>query len=221
MLTGNRLILVLALAAVLVSRRVEAQGSARPQSGDDERPADERLSPRYSLSDWMRSQTAQRMGIEQRPSPAQVGAMEWASGFLERLSDAAGVRLRITGGWRSPALNDAVGGSKRCPGGAAATSQLAYDRGCGSDHMSNPAGSRIGVDVMASGYSSRELAELVARVAAAEGMPIAQIVHYQPGRSNHTHLSFRRSVGGREVLFAPVGGGYEVDSDLTELLRGD
>jgi len=74
---------------------------------------------------------------------------------------------------------------------------------------------------MASGYSSRELAELVARVAAAEGMPIAQIVHYQTGRSNHTHLSFRRSVGGREVLFAPVGGGYEVDSDLTELLRGD
>lgn len=77
------------------------------------------LSKSFTLDDFTRSATAKRLGIDNTPSPEVLERLKVLAGVLEYLEDALGITLKISSGYRSPALNKAVGGvetSGHCKG---------------------------------------------------------------------------------------------------------
>ena len=97
----------------------------------------ERLSEHFALAEFTRSNKAQALGINNNPS---AEAVEWmkqlVKNILEPLRQAWGQPIFVTSGYRSPALNRAVGGvrnSQHCLGQAADIvadlSLLNYDLG--------------------------------------------------------------------------------------------
>ena len=70
-----------------------------------------RLSPHFRLGEFTRSITAERLGISNQPDYEQLLAMKHlCREVLEPLREFHGGPIRITSGFRSPELNDAVGG---------------------------------------------------------------------------------------------------------------
>jgi zinc D-Ala-D-Ala carboxypeptidase len=81
-----------------------------------------RLSKNFTLSEFTRSATASRKGIDNTPSAKDiVNLQHLVSKILQPMRNALGP-IRITSGYRSPALNRAIGGSTKsqhCKGQAA------------------------------------------------------------------------------------------------------
>ena len=72
---------------------------------------DVQLSPHFRLSEFLRSDTAQKQGLYQVPPPAVVERLrELCVELLEPVRASVGP-LRVTSGYRRPAVNSAVGGS--------------------------------------------------------------------------------------------------------------
>lgn len=70
-----------------------------------------RLTRNFTLRELTRSTTAQRKGIDNTPSDTViVNLLALAQNVLQPLRDHAGEPLTINSGYRSPALNRAVGG---------------------------------------------------------------------------------------------------------------
>lgn len=70
-----------------------------------------RLSPHFRLGEFTKSITAERLGISNQPDYEQVLAMKHlCREVLEPLRKYYGGPIRITSGFRSMALNQAVGG---------------------------------------------------------------------------------------------------------------
>ena len=70
-----------------------------------------RLSPHFTLGEFTKSITAERLGIRNEPNYEQVLAMrQLCQEVLEPLRQHYGQPIRITSGFRCPELNDAVGG---------------------------------------------------------------------------------------------------------------
>lgn len=71
------------------------------------------LSDNFSLAEFTSSQTATRRGINNNPTVAHRLAMSaLCNAILEPLRAHFGRPVRITSGYRSKALNDAIGGSQ-------------------------------------------------------------------------------------------------------------
>ena len=65
------------------------------------------LSPHFTLAEMCESQTAQKHGIANIPSPEAVANLRrLCEGTLEPLRDAIGLPIIITSGFRTKALND-------------------------------------------------------------------------------------------------------------------
>jgi zinc D-Ala-D-Ala carboxypeptidase len=70
------------------------------------------ISEHFTLAELTRSQTAQRKGIGNMPTPEHVQNLELlCKEVLEPLRKLYGKPIRISSGYRSAALNKAVGGS--------------------------------------------------------------------------------------------------------------
>ena len=82
-----------------------------------------RLTPHFSLEELTRSMTARKRGIPNEPDQAALQSLTiLATEVLEPLRIHLGVPILVTSGYRSPELNEAIGGSKRsmhCYGAAA------------------------------------------------------------------------------------------------------
>ena len=80
------------------------------------------LSRHFSLAEFLRSQTATRLGIDNTPGPDQIDNLTWLCvRVLQPLRDHFGP-VTITSGYRCPALNARIGGSassQHCHGEAA------------------------------------------------------------------------------------------------------
>ncbi|MEO9625855.1 MAG: D-Ala-D-Ala carboxypeptidase family metallohydrolase [Qipengyuania citrea] len=74
-----------------------------------------KLSPHFTLEEFTRSATARRLNIDNTPGDHEVLAMiELCSRVLEPVrAHFGGKPVRVTSGYRSPALNKAVGSSWR------------------------------------------------------------------------------------------------------------
>lgn len=69
------------------------------------------LSKNFSLNELQASQTALRYGISNLAPEAAVGALkDLVEHVLQPLRDTVGVPIKISSGYRSPALNKKVGG---------------------------------------------------------------------------------------------------------------
>ena len=71
-----------------------------------------KLTDNFTLEELVYSDTAQAKGIDNSPSPLIVGRLaDLCKKILQPLRDAYGRPIRVNSGYRSPALNKAVGGS--------------------------------------------------------------------------------------------------------------
>lgn len=84
---------------------------------------DERLGSFFWLSEFLRSDTATRAGLDNRPGRAELANIRGVlAPGMERVRNLLGGPVQITSGFRSPAVNRAVGGSaasQHCQGLAA------------------------------------------------------------------------------------------------------
>ena len=71
-----------------------------------------RLSKNFSLKELTHSPTAHRLGINNKPTQADILRLEiLCRNVLQPLRDALGFPIRVNSGYRSPELNRAIGGS--------------------------------------------------------------------------------------------------------------
>ena len=71
-----------------------------------------RLSPNFSLEEFLVSQTARRHGLDMTPPEAViVNIKTLVDELLQPLREIAGSPLNISSGYRPPALNKLIGGS--------------------------------------------------------------------------------------------------------------
>ena len=70
------------------------------------------LTKNFSLAELTKSQTASREGFSNRPTKAQIAKLKTlCEKVLQPLRDHYGRPVIVTSGYRSPALNRAIGGS--------------------------------------------------------------------------------------------------------------
>lgn len=70
------------------------------------------LTDHFSLEELTESQTAARRGIDNTPTPAILDNLTRVAQMLERVRTALGAKpILVSSGYRSPALNKAVGGA--------------------------------------------------------------------------------------------------------------
>ena len=73
---------------------------------------DQRVGSHFWLSEFLRSDTAVRKGIENIPHAIQMAnVINILAPGMQRVRDALGSPVQITSGYRSPELNKAIGGS--------------------------------------------------------------------------------------------------------------
>ena len=81
-----------------------------------------RLSKNFTLTEFTKSQTAARRGLDNTPGPEHLqNAKDLFENVVQKVRDKFGVTV-INSGYRGPALNEAVGGSSKsqhCKGEAA------------------------------------------------------------------------------------------------------
>ena len=69
-----------------------------------------RLTRNFTLSEFTKSNTALRLGINNEPTKEGVIKLGLLAAFLQRIRDCIGP-LRITSGYRSPQLSEVIGSS--------------------------------------------------------------------------------------------------------------
>lgn len=70
------------------------------------------LTNNFHLDEFTSSQTASRLGLRNRPGANQVENLRKVAATLEQVRKLLGKPITISSGYRSPAVNAAVGGSK-------------------------------------------------------------------------------------------------------------
>lgn len=70
-----------------------------------------RLSPHFTLAELTRSDTAAARGIDNAPGSEHLANLQRLAATLEQVRALLGQPMLISSGYRSPALNRAVGGS--------------------------------------------------------------------------------------------------------------
>ncbi|QQQ19692.1 DUF882 domain-containing protein [Brevundimonas vitis] len=161
----------------------------RPVSSPAGTPS-QRLSPHFSLAEMTHSATAARRGLKNTPPPAVIEVLTRTAERMEEVRKALGDKpISVLSGYRSPAVNKAVGGSPT------------------SAHMTGHA-----IDFICPGYGTP--AQVVAQLRASPRMggfdqiieEFGEWIHigFGPGQRGQV-LSARRS-GGRTV-YVPFGTG--------------
>jgi hypothetical protein len=74
---------------------------------------DQVLSKHFTLDEFVFSNTADKMHIDNMPSPEVLANLKHLAQYCEQVrAELGGVAMIITSGYRCPALNKAVGGAK-------------------------------------------------------------------------------------------------------------
>ena len=151
-----------------------------------------RLSENFTLAEYTKSQTATRKGIDNTPSEEHLAAAKALfENVVQKVRDHFGPTI-ITSGYRSPALNEAIGGS--------ATSQ----------HSKGEA-----ADLEVPGVSTAEVCEWIAA-----NTDFDQLIleFYTPGETNSgwVHVSYKADGSNRNqtLTAAKVNGKTEYSHGL-------
>lgn len=98
-----------------------------------------KLSPNFTLAEFTRSQTAARYGIDMSVSESIKDRLAWlCRAFLEPIRSELDASIHITSGYRTPELNQRIGGSRS------------------SAHMLG-----LAADFVAVGYSPKQIFKIV------------------------------------------------------------
>ena len=71
------------------------------------------LTKHFHLEEFLQSDTATRLGIDNTPDKESIANLHELANYLEEIREEIGKPIIITSGYRSPALNQAVGGSPK------------------------------------------------------------------------------------------------------------
>jgi hypothetical protein len=138
-----------------------------------------KLSEHFTLDELTFSQTAARMGLNNEPPPRIVENLTFLASRLEEIRALLKAPMVVSSGYRSPAVNDAVGG--------AATSQHRFG---------------LAVDFVAPGFGDPfEVAQAIA----ASGIAFDQLIHEY---GKWVHISFVRNNPRRQALSIFKPGAY-------------
>lgn len=138
------------------------------------------LSTHFSLSEFVTSQTAERLGIDNTPPQSVMRAILRTATGLEGVRTLLGAPIIISSGYRSPALNKAIGGAAN------------------SQHVKGEA-----ADFICPGFGSPLK---ICKAIVASGIKFDQLIH----EGKWVHISFadtnRREV--LTAKFDPAGAAY-------------
>ena len=137
-----------------------------------------RLSENFTLSEFTKSQTAERKGIDNTPGEEHLEAAKHLfSNVVQKVRDNFGVTV-INSGYRGPELNEAIGGSER------------------SQHCKGEA-----VDIECPGTANYDLAAWIQ-----DNLDFDQLIleFYKPGipDSGWVHVSYKSEGNRKSVLTA-------------------
>lgn len=137
----------------------------------------------FTLGELYRSETADRLGIDNTPPPAaEANLRRLVDHVLDPVRRRVATPVRVRSGYRTADLNTAVKGSDT------------------SQHMAGEA-----VDIKADGMTGEQLAAAIV----ASGVPFDQVIWYAPSRGGHVHVSYTETrANRRQVKYAPSSGGY-------------
>lgn len=144
------------------------------------------LTEHFSLEEFTRSDTASNLGIDNSPAAEHMPILQNLANCMEGVRALFNKSIRITSGYRSPAVNDAVGGSKTS----------AHSLGHAAD------------------FHVAEMSDLdAAKVIRDSGLRFDQLI-YEKGRC--VHISFDPDRMRQEVLRQPGGPGSQCFPGLEE-----
>jgi hypothetical protein len=138
------------------------------------------LSRHFTLAELMRSDTAAREGIDNRPGAAEIESLKALCGaVLDPLRDAVGKPIKVNSGYRGAALNKRIGGS--------ATSQHSHGKAA---------------DFQSPGTAVLDLFKQVIRM----GLPFDQIIYEaQNANTKWVHVSHNPGANRGEIRIAQFG----------------
>ena len=145
-----------------------------------------RLSENFTLSEFTKSQTAERKGIDNTPGEEHLEAAKHLfSNVVQKVRDNFGVTV-INSGYRGPELNEAIGGSER------------------SQHCKGEA-----VDIECPGTANYDVAAWIQ-----DNLDFDQLIleFYKPGipDSGWVHVSYKPEGNRKSVLSALIENGKTV-----------
>jgi uncharacterized protein YcbK (DUF882 family) len=141
-----------------------------------------KLGKYFTLNEFTRSTKASELGIDNSPSRVHLISIRLlVANLLDPLREHLGRAVHIRSGYRSQALNSAIGGSST------------------SQHMKGEA-----ADIKVDGLVAEDLARLIVEL----GLPFDQVIWYAPERGGHVHVSHKPGRRRGEMLHAPASGGY-------------
>lgn len=134
------------------------------------------LTKNFSLSEFVQSATAARLGIDNTPNETELENIKKTAEYLQIVRDELNTPIRISSGYRGEKLNKAVKGSST------------------SAHRYGSA-----VDIHAIGYTSTQLALKIKELIKAKKIPCDQLILEYPGTLNTwVHLGFKHNSPMRE-----------------------
>ena len=172
-----------------------------------------RLGQHFNLAEFLTSTTARTRKIANIMPPEEEGNLvanlrALVLNVLDPIRNSLGP-VTITGGWRGPALNDSIGGSRLCtghgfPANKAPSSAEALRLGCGSQHLLAE-----GADIRVRGFAnSKDLAKAIYALKTQGKVNYDQMVWYDPDQSGHVHLSWTRRRSPRGDVRRKMASGY-------------
>lgn len=143
------------------------------------------LSPHFTLGELTASQTAARKGLSNEPDAAVLANLNRLAHTLERIRDLVGLPIVVSSGYRSPAVNKAVGGAKN------------------SAHMTGCA-----ADITCHGVPNRMLAQQIVAAKLGFDQVILEFPDSSTGGWVHVAIPDAGKSARNEVLTINTGTGY-------------
>lgn len=132
-----------------------------------------KLSKNFRLDEFTISVSAKKLGISNEPTPEVIANLQLiVTNILQPLRTALGQSIRVTSGYRSPAVNKAVGGVKS------------------SQHSEGKA-----IDIVVTGVAPYDVVELLLKL----NIPFDQVINEF---NSWTHISFNEGSNRKQVLTA-------------------
>lgn len=147
------------------------------------------LTPHFHLNEFIASDTALRLGIDNTPTPEAMIAIAQIAFALEFMREQAWMHMHpvlITSGYRCPALNKAVGGTPT------------------SSHLTGFAADIAVPAVGSSLQAAIDIEDVLADTHTGVPFPFDQLIH-EPGRGI-VHLSVDPKHGYRRQILTQEGG---------------